>query len=225
LQIWNEEVAASRRYVLIRVNDDQMVTRVKVVTGDVVAKLDPTGTLTTKYQARSRDQVTESRLVSKTDTPHVAETLPKAILPMRKLYTLLQTLVGLTIVNPGIDQERNRGAVLHEAVCKCLNTSWSDCGRFPDVPNQLLEVKLQTASTIDLGLVCPDSEEGIASLPDFHHRDVRYAVFYGTVVPEGIRLEHLILTTGADFFTFFRRFEGNVRNAKLQIPLPAGFFD
>jgi hypothetical protein len=29
----------------------------------------------------------------------------------------------------------------------------------------------------------------------------------------------------ADFFTFFRRFEGNVQNAKLQIPLPAAFFD
>ncbi len=43
LQIWNEEVASSRRYVLIRVDDDQVVTRVKVVTGDVIAKLDPTG--------------------------------------------------------------------------------------------------------------------------------------------------------------------------------------
>lgn len=132
------------------------------------------------------------------------------MLPIRHLYSQLHTVVGLNIVNPGIDQERNRGAVLDEAICKCLNTLWSDCGQFPDVPGQLLEVKLQTASTIDLGLVCPDSAEGIATLPNFHHCNVRYAIFYGRIVPAGVKLDHLILTTGADFFTFFRRFEGNV---------------
>ncbi|MBN2577743.1 MAG: restriction endonuclease [Pirellulales bacterium] len=225
LQIWNEEVVPSRRYVLIRVDDNQLVTRVKVVTGDVIAKLDPTGTLTTKYQARSRRPVTESCLVSTTDATQVAKKLPKAMLPIRKLYKSLQNLIGSTIVNPGVDQERIRGAVLHRVVCKCLKTSCVDCGQFPDVPDQLLEIKLQTASTIDLGLVCPDSQEKIANLQNIRHCNVRYAVFYGTLVPEGVRLDHLIVTTGRDFFTFFRRFEGNVRNQKLQIPLPAGFFD
>ena len=225
LQIWNEEVSSSRRYVLVRVNDNQVVTRVKVVTGDVIAKLDPTGTLTTKYQAKSRCPVTESRLVSSADTTNVAKTLPGPCCPFRGCTGALHMLVGSTILNPGIDQERNRGAALHQAVCKCLKESWSDCGQFPDVPSQLLEIKLQTASTIDLGLVCPDSTERIAGLPNFNHCDVRYAMFYGSIVPAGVRLDHLILTTGADFFTFFRRFEGNVRNAKLQIPLPAGFFD
>jgi hypothetical protein len=225
LQIWNEEVASSRRYVLVRVGQDQVVTRVRVVTGDVIAKLDPTGTLTTKYQARSRKSVTESRLLSSADTPNVANGLSSPMLSIRELYMRLHTIVGSTIVNPGVDQERNRGAALHEAVCKCLNTSWSDCGQFPDVPSQLLEIKLQTAATIDLGLVCPDSTGSIATAANFKHCDVRYAVFYGAIVPAGVRIEHLILTTGANFFTFFRRFEGNVRNAKLQIPLPAGFFD
>ena len=177
LQIWNEEVESSRRYVLVRVGDDQIVTRVKVVTGDAIAKLDPTGTLTTKYQAKSRNPITESRLISSADTPNVVKTLPESMLPIRELYACLHTLVGSMIVNPGIAKERNRGAALHEAICKCLNTSWSDCGQFPDVRSQLLEIKLQTASTIDLGLVCPDSTESIASLPNFKHCDVRYAVF------------------------------------------------
>lgn len=209
---------------MIRVDDNQVVARVKVVTGDVVAKLDPTGTLTTKYQARSRNPVIDSCLVSADDTPNATKELA-GLLPIKKLYTRLRTLVGSTIVNPGIDQERNRGAALHEAVCRRLNTSWSDCGRFPDVQDQLLEIKLQTAATIDLGLVCPDSTDAIANQPKFKHCDVRYAVFYGKILSAGVRLDHLVLTTGADFFTFFRRFEGNVRNAKLQIPLPAGFFD
>ena len=145
LQIWNEDVSSSRRYVLVRVNDDQVVTRVKVVTGDVIAKLDKTGTLTTKYQVRSRDPITESCLVSKSDTRNVARALHGTLLPIQELYKNLQTIVGTTISNPGIDQERNRGAALHEAVCECLNKSWSDCGQFPDVPDQLLEIKLQTA--------------------------------------------------------------------------------
>jgi len=225
LEIWNEDVSSSRRYLLIRVNDNQVVTRVKVVTGDVIAKLDRRGTLTTKYQARSHDPVNESRLVSSADTTHAAKTLSAPMLPIRELYEHLRTLVGSTIRNPGIDQERNRGAALHKAVCKCLKGSWSDRGQFPDIPDQLLEVKLQTAPTIDLGLVSPDSMERVASLPQFNHRDVRYAVFYGTIVPAGVRLDHLILTTDAAFFTFFRRFEGKVRNAKRQIHLPAGFFD
>ena len=225
LQIWNEDVLSSRRYVLVRVNDGHVVTRVKVVTGDVIAKLDKTGTLTTKYQARSRVPVTASCLVSRTDTRNVATTVRGTWLPIKKLYKNLQTILGTTIRNPGIDQERNRGAALHEAICKCLNNSWSDCGQFPDVPDELLEIKLQTAPTIDLGLVCPDSTERIAALPDFSHCDVRYAVIYGTIVAAGVRLDHLVLTTGADFFTFFRRFEGKVKNAKRQIPLPACFFD
>ena len=76
-----------------------------------------------------------------------------------------------------------------------------------------------------LALFAPTARRASPACPNFNHCDVRYAVFYGTIVPAGVRLDHLILTTGADFFTFFRRFEGNVQNAKLQIPLPAGFFD
>ncbi len=225
LQIWNQQVTSSRRYVLVRVNERHIVTRVKVVTGDVIAKLDSTGTLTTKFQARSLHPVTQSQLVSKTDTAIVLPTLGTKMLPIRKLYRQLQTLAGKTIINPGIDQERNRGAALHEAIWKCLDESWSDCGQFPDIAQQLLEIKLQTATTVDLGLVSPDSTEPIASLPAFRHCDVRYCLFYGSVVGAGVQLDHLIVTTGADFFTFFRKFAGNVRNAKLQIPLPERFFD
>src|SRR6185437_11549855 len=45
LQVWNEELEPTRRYVLIRVANDDVVTRVKVVTGDTLALLDTTGTL------------------------------------------------------------------------------------------------------------------------------------------------------------------------------------
>ena len=45
LQIWNEELSPTRRYVLIRLSSDDVVTRVKVVAGDTLAEMDTTGTV------------------------------------------------------------------------------------------------------------------------------------------------------------------------------------
>jgi hypothetical protein len=247
LQIWNEEIDPTRRYVLIRINARCVVADVKVVTGETLARLDPTGTLTQKFQAKSREAITRSVLNSNMDTAHVRERfspavssdrkgfvtagptdppVPEGLLSIGALYVLLLPLTGRELTDPGMDQERNRGAALHRAVCETLGyRHYQDRGQFPDVMNQLLEVKLQTAGTIDLGLVTPDSVEPIAELPDLRHCDVRYAVIYGTKVTNGVRLDHLVLSTGEEFFRFFQRFEGRVLNRKLQIPLPAGFFD
>ena len=98
-----------------------------------------------------------------------------------------------------------------------------------DVRHQLLEVKLQTSPTIDLGLVRPDSTEAL-DVPmvgghQVRHCDVRYAVFYGSIAARMVKLTHLFLITGEGFFGRFRQFQGKMLNAKLQIPLPADFFD
>ncbi len=232
LQIWNEEISASRRYVIIRVDEKDVVTKVRVVTGDAIAAYDTTGTLTHKYQAKAKMPPTESYLVSATDTANVIGRLITAVPPawpnfliIGQLCEKLLKLIGTTIINPGITQERNRGGSLHAAVCTVLgDLIWRDNGQFPDVKEHLLEIKLQTSSTIDLGLVRPNSTEPINDLPMFRHCDVRYAVFYGSVVPMGVRLDHVILSTGADFFRYFHLFGGLVMNRKYQIPLPGDFF-
>ncbi len=246
VQIWNQEVAPSRRYVLIRVDAENVVSVIRVVTGNLLAELDRTGTLTHKYQAKSRAPVSGSVLVSVSDTANVTRHLfgpeagaflaahelpkglrpdPRTFLPISALFRLLSSLVGTVIRNPGIDQERTRAAVLHKLVCRKIGgAEFADTGQFPDVVDQLLELKLQTASTIDLGLISPDDAEPLANFPELYHCDVRYAVFYATLLKSGVRLDAVVLTTGADFFSFFQRFEGKVRNAKLQIPLPRGFF-
>ncbi len=233
LQIWNDDVCASRRYVLIRVDANQVVTKVRVVTGEVLQRLDRTGKLTHKYQARSRLPVEGSECVSKADTANVIYRLLGAgdprlpgILPIRDVYSALSKLIGRKVPDPGLDQERNRGGGLHDAACRALGIpSWRDDGQFPDITEQLLEVKLQTASTVDLGLVCPNSTEQLADFPDLCHCDVRYAVIYGSATKTGVSLDHLVLTTGVDFFTYFRQFGGKIKNSKLQIPLPRDFFD
>ncbi|WP_421702391.1 hypothetical protein [Aliiroseovarius sp.] len=247
LQVWNEELSPSRRYVILRVDDAGAITRVKVVNGEELAQLDTTGTLTQKYQARLVPSDETEELISATDTdllnPHVraganlAEHVSPTdhpahglMLPLGEVFERLRGAIGRSFPDAGRDQERNRGAALHRIVCELLGYSdYRDDGQFPDVRNQLLEVKLQTSPTIDLGLVLPASEEPL-DVPQIagtqvRHCDVRYALFYAQTDGAEVTLTHFYLTTGADFFTRFPQFGGKVLNKKLQIPLPSDFFE
>lgn len=248
LQIWNEELSPARRYAIIKISDHDVVLKVKVVNGQELALLDTTGTITTKYQAglivtnsdthvliSSQDtqslmkHVVSNATFSKSTSP-VNEPESRLLLPIKEIFERLSTLVSQSFIDPGMDQERNRGAALHSLICKCLGYSlYEDKGQFPDIRHQLLEVKLQTSPTIDLGLVLPSSEDylDINKLGDHHprHCDTRYAIFYAKTNGKQVTLTHLFVTTGADFFTRFRRFEGKVINGKIQIPLPKDFFN
>ena len=191
LQVWNEELSPTRRYVIIRVSDSDEITKVKVVTGDTLAQLDTTGTLTQKYQARLISKGDEPELITSKDTnllrPFVESDIdlakalspvyhPQAgqLLPIKEIFDRLKSLIGQTFDDIGYDQERNRGAALHRLVCKCLGyNDYRDDGQFPDVRHQLLEVKLQTSPTIDLGLVCPDSDEAL-DVPQIEGQQIRH---------------------------------------------------
>ncbi|CAG9223722.1 Restriction endonuclease [Paraburkholderia tropica] len=246
LQIWNEELSPTRRYAIIQVLEDDSIGRVRVVNGQQLAILDRTGTITTKYQARlelraeSRELVTledtplmwphiNPGLVFSTDTSPVQEPLSGELRPIREVFERLSPLVGQTFADPGMDQERNRGAALHYLVCQALGYArYGDTGQFPDIKHQLLEIKLQTSPTIDLGLVEPTSQAplDIQKLGRDHprHCDTRYAIFYAITDGKTVTLTHLFVTTGEMFFTRFRQFGGKVINGKLQIPLPRDFF-
>lgn len=213
LQIWNEQLTLMRRYVIIRVSKENVITKVKVVTGHGLAQLDTTGTVTTKYQARLIIGDVRAELIADEDTellrPFVrAEVDPEAIrrpvnrprapqlLSIGEIFKRLQPLIGKAFADTGHDQERNRGAMLHRLVCQRLGyVDYQDDGQFPDVSHQLLEVKLQTSPTIDLGLVCPDSEEAL-DVPkiegeQMRHCDVRYALFFATTDGQRVTLTHL----------------------------------
>ncbi len=120
LQIWNEELSPVRRYVLIRVDDHDVVTMVRVITGQQLGRLDSTGTLTQKFQATAIAEVNHSRLVSPNDTPDLMFAMEESrsaffrnLLPIDKLFVRLEPLIGTFLDNPGADQERNRGWGLH----------------------------------------------------------------------------------------------------------------
>ncbi len=155
--------------------------------------------------------------------------ITKQLFPIYEIFNMLSGLIGKSFSNVGKGQERNRSAKLHRLVCRCLGyKNYQDNGQFPDIPHQLLEIKLQTSTTIDLGLICPDSLEtlDIPKIGDCQIRycDVRYVLFHAKMVNERIILTHLFLTTGEHFFSRFPQFQGKVLNKKLQIPLPRNFF-
>ena len=247
LQIWNEEIQVTRRYVILQVDENDIIVKVRVITGNDLARYDTTGTLTAKYQAQIIPSDQACEIISSSDTsilaPYVGKQLikvsadaiptsapyPGRLLTIDKLFALLSTLVGKSFINAGADQERNRGFELHRMVCIILGyTTVIEDGQFPDIPEQLLEIKLQTSPTIDLGLVNPNSETQLSlsrsTNMSVRHCDVRYAIYYGKIQEGNVRLTNLIISTGVDFFSRFRQFQGKVINKKIQIPLPSNFF-
>lgn len=245
LQVWNDEVSPGRRYAVLGVDDDNRVVAVRVVEGTELATFDKTGTLTTKYQAKRRGGRTGSYLVSRHDTrDFIAELAPDDDLGRDVLANLLPAsapvrgkVLGVAGLNARLrdlvghaleysPSERSRGAKLHRAACEVLGLAdYADTGSFPDIVCQALEVKLQTAGTIDLGLVKPDSDASAVALsPRLRQRDARYLVAYATRHRDLLRVEHIVVSTGADFFDEFRLFGGLRQNQKLQLRLPIDFF-
>ncbi len=247
LQIWNEQVSPSRRYVIIQIGAQEVITAVRVIEGDTLAQLDSSGTLTKKYQARMILGDIDEELFSPVDTEFLRtfidpdfhkemdaapNNLPRnrQLLPIEHIFERLRTLVGETLPAVGYVQERRRSELLHRLVCQQLGYSdFSDDGRFPDITHQLIELKLQTSLTIDLGLNCPDNKEAIQRLHIEGHGirpcDVRYALFFGDMDDKDVHLTHFTLITGEKFFERFPKMLGNVMNQKIQIPLPNSFFE
>lgn len=245
LQIWNEIITMDRRYVIIKLDENDRVVKVKVITGEDLAKYDTTGTITIKHQAILRVGQQTAELLSRSDTnglyPFTSREeltklnasptsfpVPQKLLPIKTIFERLQPLVGKKFIDSGIVQERNRGGELHKLICSSLGFSdFSDNGQFPDVLNQLLEVKLQTSPTIDLGLISPNSTDPLTiSMGSYSvtPSDVRYAIFYATTNGAEVELKNLFIVNGKDFFKYFPRMEGKVINGKLQIPLPNSLF-
>jgi hypothetical protein len=246
LQIYNDEITPSRRYAVLGLDARSEVAAIRVIEGVELAALDKTGTLTSKYQARRRSGAVGSSLASQADTdPFVAEFAPVEALASATLRELTPSdpptrgaVIGIASLHQKLlglvgqefeysPSERRRGDTLHRAACKVLELgSFADTGHFPDIVCQALEVKLQLARTIDLGLVSPDSQEPAVTLsPRLRHCDARYLVAYAVRGGMHFRIEHLVTSTGVDFFDEFHRFGGLVQNQKLQIKLPRYFFE
>ncbi len=103
-----------------------------------------------------------------------------------------------------------------------------DNGQFPDVTNQLLEIKTQTSQTIDLGLFTPDDNSIIPDIePIICYKptisDTRYLLvcIKDDITP---KITGIYIVAGANFFgDTIKQMQGNKLNKKIQIPLPKDF--
>lgn len=122
------------------------------------------------------------------------------ILPITILKERLIALLGQKV---DAADTKTRGQKLERMVANALGYADTDnlVGGYPDVPNQLLEIKIQDAQTVDLGKYSPAFEREIEELPAFTSKDVRY--FIALTNPQTNIIDGFVLTCGAELGNYF----------------------
>ena len=95
------------------------------------------------------------------------------------------------------------------------------CGDFPDIRNQLLEVKVQDSPTVDLGKFSPEKEEIITKGSSYTTFDVRYLI--ALTNPKTEEIEGIILSPGEKLGELFSYV--SAESYKCQRSIPMSFFD
>ena len=241
LQIWNEDIDPNRRYGLIKIECTEIV-HAKVVNGTQLSSLDKTGTLTQKFQARIDYRKETVKLLS-TDTPGIkrisnniyinptssATSSPSSstLMSIEVIFSKVKALIGQSV--PSSLDTRAQGAYVHKLVLESLGyKAFVDNGQFPDVTNQLLEIKTQTSQTIDLGLFTPDDNSIIPDIEPISGykptiSDTRYLLvcIKDDIAP---KITGIYIVAGVNFFgNTIQQMQGNKLNKKIQIPLPKDF--
>lgn len=139
---------------------------------------------------------------------------------LRKLVA--EKLIGFKL-NAGAT--KNRGQTLERKVLELLGYRIKDSdllyGAFPDIRNQLLEVKVQDSPTVDLGKFSPEKEEIIVESSRLTTFDVRYLI--ALTNPKTEIIEGIILCPGEKLGELFSYVSGE--SYKCQRSIPMVFFD
>lgn len=117
---------------------------------------------------------------------------------------------------------KQRGQQLERLTAHSLgytNLKESLDGGYPDIRNQMLEVKVQDSSTIDLGKFSPQFEERISG--DFTTRTIRYLI--ALTDKKSGSIDGLILCPGEDLGQYFTYVSD--KNFKCQKNIPMSFFE
>jgi hypothetical protein len=120
---------------------------------------------------------------------------------------------------------KNRGQALERAVLDLLGYKVKETdllfGAFPDIRNQLLEVKVQDSPTVDLGRYSPEKEEVLFYEKGLTTFDVRYLIAL-TDSTTGI-IEGVILSPGECLGELFSYVSSE--SYKCQRSIPMAFFE
>jgi len=148
---------------------------------------------------------------------------------LKNLYSisLLKKVVAEKLIGKKLDAAatKNRGQALERITLELLgytvNTGELLFGGFPDIKNQLLEVKVQDSPTVDLGKFSPEKDEFVIREKNLTTFDVRYLIAL-TNSKTGI-IEGVILSPGEKLGEIFSYVSD--QSYKCQRTIPMAFFD
>jgi hypothetical protein len=255
---WREQAHEMRetRIVIVKRNEENVITGFKIVKGEELEKWDNTGTKTVKWQGFVPDSLRnegkvytgsseplfskigmsdltleekqEEIRVQETETSEKeAEKPPEGashILTIDELESILKDLMGIELEDRG---ERLTGQLFEKRVAEKIGYEFdeedlsADRGEFPDLLNQLLEVKFQDSPTIDLGRHLPtDDEELEFNWNDWKltNQDIRYVIGLGDEKEGYFELTDIVILSGEEFEEFFGVTADT--NSKIQMGIP-----
>jgi hypothetical protein len=140
---------------------------------------------------------------------------------------LLKKMVAEKLIGYKLDAAatKNRGQALEKKVLELLGYVMTESdilyGAFPDIRNQLLEVKVQDSPTVDLGKFSPEKEEIVIKGSDLTTFDVRYLI--ALTNPKTEIIEGIILSPGEKLGELFSYV--STESYKCQRAIPITFFE
>jgi len=235
------------RYIFVKIEPiKNIVSSIIILTADYIeSHFGKFGKPTIKHQllisnkARNQIYLSESKVLSYPDSKKLSYLIidnykaPNGSIAnepnIRNLYSikLLMEMVAKKLVGKKLDSNstKTRGQVLERMTLELLGYKLVEnknlYGGFPDIPNQLLEVKVQDAQTVDLGKFTPEKEEVVVEEYNLTTFDVRYLIAL-TNSKTGI-IEGIIIAPGeklGEIFTYVSDI-----SFKCQRTIPMSFFD
>ncbi len=148
---------------------------------------------------------------------------------LKQLYSvsLLKKMVAEKLIGQKLDAAatKNRGQALERMTLELLGYNAEEnenlYGGFPDIRNQLLEVKVQDSPTVDLGKFSPEKEEPVIAEKNITTFDVRYLI--ALTDPKTSIIEGIILAPGEKLGEVFSYVSD--QSYKCQRTIPMAFFD
>jgi hypothetical protein len=235
------------RFVFVRIDlAKSIVASVIVLTAEYIEKhFGKFGKPTIKHQllisSKVRKSIFESsdKILSFPDSKKLSYNITHDYTPpksgmveepdIRELYSiaLLKEMVAKKLIGRKLDAAatKNRGQALERMVLELLGYTVKEnellYGAFPDIRNQLLEVKVQDSPTVDLGRFSPEREEVVIEEKNLTTFDVRYLI--ALTNPKTEIIEGIILTPGerlGDIFSYV-----SSESYKCQRNIPMSFFE
>jgi len=235
------------RFILVKVDiQKKEISSIAILSADYIVKqFGKFGKPTIKYQllisSKSRKEIIKSKekILTFRDTTKMTYLLQGDIDPPKSSFAkepsfneiysiaLLKKIVAEKLIGYKLDAAatKNRGQALERKVLELLGYQLTEkellFGGYPDIKNQLLEIKVQDSPTVDLGKYTPEFEEIIVEELKLTTKDVRYLI--ALTNPETEIIEGIILSPGEKLGEIFSYVSS--KSYKCQRSIPMSFFE